>query len=244
VPDLTPLLWPRSVAVIGASSNTEIIRGRLLQIMLLRDFPGRIYPVTRSQSEVQGLRAYPSIADVPEAVDLAVIVIPAAAVPDALEQCGAHGVKAAIIITSGFAEERGELGPQRQAQIREIAARHGMVICGPNCEGLVNALVPLAATFSPSLEHTETSLAPDVEGGRPIAVISQSGGISFSYLNRGRPRRPFRSAGYALRRAALRRSRWAISSRTSGTRSTGTFIAVWLLAAKADSSSAIASSSV
>ena len=93
MPDLRPLLWPRSVAVIGASSNTEIIRGRLLQIMLLRDFPGRIYPVTRSQSEVQGLRAYPSISDVPEPVDLAVIVIPAAAVPDALEQCGARGVK-------------------------------------------------------------------------------------------------------------------------------------------------------
>ena len=188
MPDLRPLLWPRTVAVIGASPNIDIIRGRLLHIMRLREFPGRIYPVTRSQPEVQGLRAYPSIADVPEAVDLAVIVIPAAAVPEALAECGAHGVKAAIIISSGFAEERGEEGPRRQAEIRDIAARHGMVICGPNCEGLVNALVPLAATFSPSLEHTETSLAPDVEGGRPIAVISQSGGISFSYLNRGRPR--------------------------------------------------------
>lgn len=188
MPDLRPLLWPRSVAVIGASPNPEIIRGRLLHIMRLREFPGRIYPVTRSQSEVQGLRAYPSISDVPEPVDLAVIVIPAAAVPEALEECGKRGVKAAIIITSGFAEERGALGPQRQARIREIAERHGILICGPNCEGLVNALVPLAATFSPSLEHVETSLAPDVEGGRPIAVISQSGGISFSYLNRGRPR--------------------------------------------------------
>src|SRR6185436_1197369 len=118
MPDLRPLLWPRSVAVIGASPNAEIIRGRLLHIMRLREFPGRIYPVTRSQTEVQGLRAYPSIADVPEPVDLAVIVIPAAAVPAALEECGTRGVKAAIIITSGFAEERGELGPQRQAQIR------------------------------------------------------------------------------------------------------------------------------
>jgi acyl-CoA synthetase (NDP forming) len=188
VPDLTPLLWPRTVAVIGASTNTEIIRGRLLQIMLLRDFPGRIYPVTRSQAEVQGLRAYPSITDVPEPVDLAVIVIPAAAVPETLAQCGARGVKAAIIITSGFAEECGERGPALQAQICDIAARHGIVICGPNCEGLVNAMAPLAATFSPSLEHVDVPLAPDVEGGRPIAVISQSGGISFSYLNRGRPR--------------------------------------------------------
>ena len=188
MPDLRPLLWPRSVALIGASDNKEIIRGRLLHIMLLRGFPGSIYPVTPSRAEVQGLRAYPSVSDLPGPVDLAIIVIPAAAVLRVLDECGARGIKAAIIITSGFAEERGEEARVRQEELRRIAARHDMAICGPNCEGLVNALGSMAATFSPSLENQDYRLLPEVDGGRPISVIAQSGALSFSYLNRGAPR--------------------------------------------------------
>jgi acyl-CoA synthetase (NDP forming) len=188
MPDLTPLLWPRSIAVVGASSDKEIIRGRLLHILLLRCFDGKLFPVTRSHTEVHGLEAYPSIAEVPEPVDLAIVVIPAAGVPQALAECGARGVKAAIVITSGFAEERGDVGRARQDEIRAIAARHGMVICGPNSEGLVNALAPLAATFSPVLENPEFRLTPDVATGRAIGVTAQSGALSFSFLNRGRPR--------------------------------------------------------
>lgn len=188
MPDLTPLLSPRSIAVIGASSNKEIIRGRLLHVLLARGFQGKVFPVTPSHAEVQGLRAYRSIAEVPGPVDLAIVVIPAAAVLPTLEQCGACGVKAALVITSGFAEERGEVGRARQEEIRAIAARHGMVICGPNSEGLVNVPRALAATFSPAVENPEISLAPDVEGGRTIGVTAQSGALAFAYLNRGRPR--------------------------------------------------------
>jgi acyl-CoA synthetase (NDP forming) len=188
VPDLTPLLWPRSIAVIGASPDRDIIRGRLLHIMRLRGFDGPIYPVTRSHAEVDGLPAYRSIGDVPGPVDLAIVVIPAAAVPEALAECGARGVRAAIVISSGFGEERGDAGRQREDALRTVAARHGMVVCGPNCEGLVNALAPVVATFSPVFEHRELSLAPEGERGRPIGVVSQSGGIAFAYFNRGRPR--------------------------------------------------------
>jgi acyl-CoA synthetase (NDP forming) len=188
MPDLRPLLWPRSVAIVGASDNKEIIRGRLLHIMLLRGFPGQIYPVTPSRTEVQGLRAYPSVAALPEPVDLAVIVIPSAAVLQVLDECGVRGIKAAVIITSGFAEEKGEEARVRQEELRRIAARYDMAICGPNCEGLVNALRPMAATFSPSLENQDYRLIPEVTPGRPISVIAQSGALSFSYLNRGAPR--------------------------------------------------------
>ncbi|MGH7333267.1 MAG: acetate--CoA ligase family protein [Candidatus Rokuibacteriota bacterium] len=188
MPDLRPLLWPRSVALIGASDNKDIIRGRLLHIMLLRGFPGQIFPVTPSRAEVQGLKAYPSVAALPEPVDLAIIVIPAAAVLPVLNECGVRGIKAAIIITSGFAEETGEAARIRQEELREIATRYDMAICGPNCEGLVNALHPMAATFSPSLENQDYRLVPDVAAGRPISVIAQSGALSFSYLNRGAPR--------------------------------------------------------
>jgi acetate---CoA ligase (ADP-forming) len=188
MPDLRPLLWPNSIALVGASDNKDIIRGRLLHIMLLRGFPGHIFPVTPSRVEVQGLKAYPSVAALPEPVDLAIIVIPSAAVLQVLDECGARGIKAAIIITSGFAEERGEEARVRQEELRRIAARYDMAICGPNCEGLVNALKPMAATFSPSLENQDYRLIPEVAAGRPISVIAQSGALSFSYLNRGAPR--------------------------------------------------------
>jgi acetate---CoA ligase (ADP-forming) len=185
--DLSPLLRPRSVAVVGASPNPEILRGRLLKVLLQHGFPGPVYPVTRSHREVQGLPAYASIADVPGPVDLAVVIVPAAVVPETLDACGARGVRAAVVISSGFGEERGEAGRERQQRLREVAARHGMVVCGPNCEGVVEVTAPLVATFSPALEHTP-SLVPDAGGRRSIGVVSQSGGMSFTYFNRGRPR--------------------------------------------------------
>src|SRR5262245_29723059 len=188
MPDLTPLLWPRAIAIIGASDNKDIIRGRLLHILQLRNYPGKIFPVTPSRAEVQGLTAYPSVATIPEPVDLAVVVIPASSVTEVLNECGERGIKAAVVISSGFGEERGEAARLRQEALQGIAERYGMAICGPNCEGVVNALAPLAATFSPSLENQEYRLIPDVPGGRPISVIAQSGALSFSYLNRGAPR--------------------------------------------------------
>lgn len=86
--DLSPLLSPRSIAVVGASTDTTVIRGRLLHVLLQRGFPGTIYPVTRSHAEVQGLKAFASVDDLPEVPDLAVIVIPAEVVPDALDASG------------------------------------------------------------------------------------------------------------------------------------------------------------
>jgi acyl-CoA synthetase (NDP forming) len=188
VPDLGPLLSPRAIAVIGASPDTGIIRGRVLHTLIARGYPGAIYPVTRSHGEVHGLKAYASVEDVPGPVDLAIVVIPADAVADALEACGRRGVKAAAIISSGFAEERGEAGAARQARLRDVIARHGLAVSGPNSEGVANLTMPMVGTFTPVLEHLEGPLLPEVGGGRAISVISQSGGIAFAYYNRGRPR--------------------------------------------------------
>ncbi len=167
MPDLRPLLWPRAIALIGASDNKEIIRGRLLHIMQFARLPGKIFPVTPSRAEVQGLTAYPSVAACPEPVDLAIIVIPAAAVAEVLDECGARGIKAAVVISSGFGEEKGEAARVRQEELQRIAERHGMAICGPNCEGVANALMPMAATFSPSLETEAYRLIPEVAHGAP-----------------------------------------------------------------------------
>src|SRR6516164_9539225 len=147
--DLRPLLAPDSVAVIGASGDTETLRGRLTRALVGHGYPGRVYPVTRSRSEVLGLVAYPAIADLPEAADLAVILVPAAVVPQQLEECGRRGIGAAIVISSGFAEEGGEAALARDGALRDIAGRYGILVCGPNSEGLVNPLARLVATFSP-----------------------------------------------------------------------------------------------
>ena len=97
---LDPLLSPRTIAVIGASPDLHIFRGRTLKVMLGHPYAGRIYPVSRSHTEIQGLRAYPSVAAIPEPIDLAILIIPAEFVPDEIERCGAAGVKAAMILAS------------------------------------------------------------------------------------------------------------------------------------------------
>ena len=141
------------------------MRGRLTHALIGHGYDGRVYPVTRSQSEVLGLRAYPSVAALPEPVDLAVILVPAAHVVETIEQCGGRGVRAAVVISSGFAEESNEAARARDIELGRIAERHGIVVCGPNSEGIVNPLRPLVATFSPVFHDPSRSLLPAVEQG-------------------------------------------------------------------------------
>src|SRR5207245_9721200 len=124
MPELRRLISPDSVAVLGASGDTESLRGRLTHALIGHGYDGRVFPVTRSQSEVLGLRAYPSVAALPEPVDLAVILVPAAHVVETLEQCGNHGVRAAVVISSGFAEESNEAARARDIELGRIAERY------------------------------------------------------------------------------------------------------------------------
>ncbi len=127
MPDISKLLWPKTVAVVGASSDTKGLRGRILEVMLSHPYAGTIYPVSRSATEVQGRKAYASVAELPEPADLAILIIPAEFVPEELERCGRAGIKAAVILSSGFAEEPGEAGSRMQAAIAATARalRHG-----------------------------------------------------------------------------------------------------------------------
>ena len=188
MPDLRPLFSPDSVAIIGASGDTHTLRGRTTEFLIAHGYPGRVYPVTRSQPEVFGLRSYASVADLPEAPDLAVIVVPAAYVAPTLEECGKKGVRAAVIISSGFAEERGAAAQARDEALRQVIARYGIIVCGPNSEGIVNPLKPLVATFSPVFHDPKQSLFPISSNSRAIAVSCQSGALTFAFLSRGRPR--------------------------------------------------------
>jgi acyl-CoA synthetase (NDP forming) len=187
MPDLRPLLSPKSLCIVGAASD-ESIRGRLTKQLIEHGFDGPIYPVTRSQTEILGHKAYKSVADLPEPVDLAVIVVPAAHVISTIEQCGARGIPAAVIISSGFGEEKSEEAAKRDTQLRALAAKLDMAICGPNSEGLVNPLRPLVATFSPVFHDHTKPLMPIGSRAKPIAVSCQSGALTFSFLSRGQPR--------------------------------------------------------
>jgi len=164
------------------------LRGRLTQQLVEHGFDGRIYPVTRSQSEVLGHKAYRTVAEIPEAADLAVILVPAAHVVSTIEQCAARGIAAAVVISSGFAEEKSEEAAARDQALRAIAKRTGMVIAGPNSEGLVNPLRPLVATFSPVFHDAKEPLLPQNSRAKAIAVSCQSGALTFAFLSRGRDR--------------------------------------------------------
>ncbi|MFI4948084.1 MAG: acetate--CoA ligase family protein, partial [Alphaproteobacteria bacterium] len=187
MPDLRPLLSPDSVAIIGASAD-QSLRGRLTHQLVEHGYPGRLYPVTRSAAEVLGHQAYATVADLPETPDLAVILVPAAHVVATIEQCAAKGIPAAIVISSGFAEEKSEAAATRDQALRAIAARTGILIAGPNSEGLVNPLAPLVATFSPVFHDAAQPLLPQGSRARPIAVSCQSGALTFAFLSRGRDR--------------------------------------------------------
>jgi len=186
--DLSAFLSPKTVAVIGASPDTTSLRGRIMRVLLCHDFKGKVFPISRSHPEIMGLKAFPSISDVPEQVDLAVLIIPAIYVADTLEECAKHRVKSALILSSGFAEGSSEDGDLLQKKLLDISKRTNMVISGPNSEGYANMALKLCPTFSPAVDGENIELMPSWPAKKRIAVIAQSGGMGFSFYDRGRPK--------------------------------------------------------
>src|SRR5216683_2342275 len=175
---------PDSIALIGASRDQEKIPGRLLSMLRKNAFPGKLYPVNPNYGDIEGLKCFASIADVGQPIDLAIVIIPAKAVLGALEQCAAAGVRNAVIISSGFAEEGGESAAMQDA-IAELAKRTGMRISGPNAEGFYSEVQRVAATFSPTVDvkPNEPQLVATI---RRIGIVAQSGGIGFAIYHRAK----------------------------------------------------------
>jgi len=171
VASLQALFCPAAVAVIGASRDPAAIGHRVFAA-LRAGFRGPVYPVNAMANEIDGVRAWPSVHDLARPVDLAVVTTPRDAVLPVLQQCGACGVKAVVVITAGFSE-CGPEGAVVQERIRETARAAGMRLVGPNCLGVINAdpAVRLNASFAP--------LMP--EPGN-IAMSSQSGGLGIALL--------------------------------------------------------------
>jgi acetyltransferase len=175
---------PSSIALIGASRDLEKIPGRLLSMLRKNEFPGRIYPVNPNYDDINGLKCYPSISAIGQPIDLAIVIIPARAVLGALRECAEVGVKNAVIISSGFAEEGGDSTAMQDA-IVALAKETGMRVSGPNAEGFYSEVQRVAATFSPTvdLKPGEPRL---IATKRRIGIVAQSGGIGFAIYHRAR----------------------------------------------------------
>ncbi len=164
---LTPLLSPRSIAVLGASSDPTRIGGRPIAYLKAQGFKGAIYPVNPNRAEVQGLQAYPSVASLPETPDVAIVAVSAEIAVQAVEDLAKRGTKAALMFTAGFAEVD-DAGAAVQLRMVGIARAHGMRILGPNCLGVFDARTSYYATFSSSFDSGWPVM------GR-IGIASQSG---------------------------------------------------------------------
>ncbi len=168
---LDAIFSPRNVAVIGATERPNSVGRTLLWNLISHPFGGTVYPINPKRGNVLGIHAYPTIGDVPNQVDLAVIVTPARSVPDVIEECVQAGVKGAIVISAGF-KEIGEEGAQLEQEILQIARRAQMRIIGPNCLGVMSPLTGINATFAKGMA---------LPGN--VGFISQSGALCTSVLD-------------------------------------------------------------
>jgi acetyl coenzyme A synthetase (ADP forming)-like protein len=167
------LLHPRSIAVIGASRNRQTIGGRLFRNLIDGQFAGPVYPVNPTARSIQGVRAYASILEVPDAVDVAFIVVPVDAVATVARDCARHGVKGLVVISAGFSEI-GAVGAERQAELLAICREAGIRLIGPNCMGVSNtaADVLMNGQFAP--------IAP-LPGN--VGFLSQSGALGLALID-------------------------------------------------------------
>lgn len=192
--DLQPLLCPRSIAVVGASTQPDKVGGVPVRLLAELGYAGPVYPVNPGAATVQGLRAYASVADIGAPVDLAIVAVPAPAAPDVMAQLGQAGTRAAVVFTSGFAEVRG--GDALQHALASQARAHGVQLLGPNCLGAMNLRERMFATFSP----IPLSGLPPVGD---VGLVSQSGA--------------FGAYAFALaREAGLGLSHWVTTGNEAG----------------------------
>jgi acyl-CoA synthetase (NDP forming) len=166
--EFNPIFYPRSVAVIGASPDFKRLGYHCLASLIMSQFPGRVYPIHPSLSEISGFKAYPSIKAVPDKVDLAIIAVRTSLVLSILNECAEKGVKGVVLITAGFKEIEDKAGAELQEEVAAIANRANIKIIGPNTFGMVNLHADLDASFTPEFSLTQRG---------DISLVSQSGGF-------------------------------------------------------------------
>ena len=170
---LEAFFQPRSVAVIGASTSPEKLGFAVLENLVEGGYVkvGKIYPINPKADEILGQKAYPSVMDVPDDIDLAVIVIPYSYVPDVLVECGKKKIPAVVVISAGF-REAGMEGLERELELLDIAREYNFRLIGPNCLGIIDTFTPVNASFSAGTPP---------QG--PMAFMSQSGALGTAILD-------------------------------------------------------------
>jgi acetyltransferase len=176
-PDLTTLLSPRSVAVIGASDRAGNLGGDTVRRLVKFAFPGPVWPVNRSLEPVAGLAAHASVGDLPDVPDLAIFSIPASGLYDAISDCIAKGTRAGVAYAGGLAEGGTAEGIEMQNAIAKLCRDNGFMLCGPNCVGMINTALPVTSTFATALFELDSLIAGN------ISMVSQSGGIGTTALS-------------------------------------------------------------
>lgn len=174
---LAPLLEPASVVIIGASERSGAIGEVLMRNMVDAKFRGKLYAVNPKHASIHGVRCYPSVADLPPGIDLAVIATPAPSAPDLIDQCGLAGIRSAVVISAGFGET-GETGKALERRMLENARRHNLRILGPNCLGLMRPDSGMNATFARGAAHSGS-----------LGLISQSGAVCTALIDWALPNR-------------------------------------------------------
>ncbi len=167
---LDPFFNPRGVAIIGASRDPQKLGYGVVRNLTDYHYPGPIYPINPTAREILGRTCYPSIADVPDPVDLAVIVVAAPAVAAMVDQCGKRGIRHVVVVSGGFSET-GPEGRVREEALLEVARQYGMRIIGPNCIGTIDSHTPLDVTFVIGLPERGD-----------IGFVSQSGALCCAVL--------------------------------------------------------------
>jgi acetate---CoA ligase (ADP-forming) len=159
---------PESIAIVGASSDPSKASGLPLRNLLNSKFSGKIYLVNPRATEISGIRSYPSVMELPETPDVAVLMVDARLSPQVLDECGRKGIKGAVIGSAGFAES-GTEGQERQAQLNAIAKQYDIRVCGPNCHGTFNVIKGIPVGY----DH---SFSLPIKSG-PVAIASHSGAL-------------------------------------------------------------------
>jgi len=181
--ELDPFFKPHGVVVIGASRNPHKLGYGVVRNLKEYRYQGPIYPVNKSASEILGERCYTSVSEVPDPVDLAIVIVPAPIVPDTIEECGNRGIKHAIVISGGFSET-GERGKKLEKQLKNIASRFDMHIIGPNCIGTIDTHTPVNTTFVVGMPESGEIGFSSQSGAMVAAVIdwARGAGVGFSRI--------------------------------------------------------------
>ena len=157
---------PRSVALVGVPRRTGRGTFNILENLMGAGYKGKPFPVNPNAGEIMGIKAYPTVLDIPEVPDLAVMMLPRQAVPETVKHCAQRGIRAAIVVSDGFDEAGDDEGRRLQRDVERIAGEGGVHLVGPNSLGVVNNYAPFTSTFLPVASERV-----------PVALVSQSGGL-------------------------------------------------------------------